>query len=372
MGVYSRGGTYWMSYMIGGEQKRESCQTSNKRDAEERYAARITAIKEGRFFDIQKVELIIFKEFADRYIEEHSKINKKSWEDDVCGLKDLKAEFGEKYLQDIKTADIVKFKAKQTQKISGHKRITKVATINRKLTLLKAILNKAIEWDALKGPSPAAKVTLFKENNTRDRFLNREELENLYAQCNGELLHILKVAVHTGLRQGEIMGLTWKDIDINRKLIYVRRSNKSSYSTKSSKNRVVPMNDIVLKVFLSILKQPDSDFIFDNTHRNGFLAALVRAKITDFKFHDLRHTFASNLVMAGVPINTIRELLGHSTINMVLRYAHLAPDHKSDSVEKLITILSQSNKISEPAVLYKVVNRRKIKSYKIRGAVAKW
>lgn len=132
------------------------------------------------------------------------------------------------------------------------------------------------------------------------------------------------------------------------------------------------MNNIVREVFLSILKQPNSDFIFDNTHRNAFLAALKRAKITDFKFDDLRHAFASHLVMAGIPLNTIRELLGHSTINRVLRYAHLALDHKSDSVEKPSTILSQSCKISEPAVLYKVGNRRKLKSYKLRGAVAKW
>ena len=147
------------------------------------------------------------------------------------------------------------------------------------------------------------------------------------------------------------MGLTWKNIDVNRSLIYVRRSGKEAYSTKPSKNRVVPMNDIVREVFLSILKQPDSEYTFNNDHRNAFLKAVKTAKITDFKFHDLRHTFASYLVMAGVPLNTIRELLGHSTINMALRYSHLAPDHKSGSVEKLSTILSQSNKVSEPRVL---------------------
>jgi integrase len=346
--------------MINGEQKRESCQTSNKRAAEERFASRVTAIKEERFFEVKKIEPISFRDFANRFIEEHSKINKKSWRDDIFRLKDLMQAFGDKYLCDIKTEDIVKFKAKQTQKISKFKRMTKASTINRKLTLLKAILNKAIEWDALKGPSPAEKVSQFKENNTRDRFLNKEELENLYAACKGELLDLVKVAVHSGLRQGEIMGLMWKDIDVNRKLIYVRRSGKFAYSTKSSKNRVVPMNDIVRQVFLSILKQPDSDFIFKNTHRNGFLAALKKAKITDFRFHDLRHTFASYLVMAGVPLNTVRELLGHSTINMVLRYSHLAPDHKSESVEKLSTILSQKDKISEPRVLYDVVSNIKI------------
>jgi len=221
---------------------------------------------------------------------------------------------------------------------------------NRKLALLKAILNKAIEWDVLKDTNPAKKVSLFKENNTRDRFLAKEELENLYAECKGELLHIVKVAVHTGLRRGEIMGLTWKDVDINRKLIYVRRSGKFAYSTKSSKNRVVPMNDVVREVFLSILKQPNSDFIFNNTHRNAFKEAMRRAKITNFRFHDLRHTFASYLVMAGVPLNTVRELLGHSNINMALRYSHLAPGHKSDAVEKLVTILSQSKKDLEPSV----------------------
>src|SRR3989338_2734628 len=339
-----------MSYVVNGMRKRESCQTSNKRAAEERYAARVTAIKEERFFDIKKVEPTTFREFANRYVEEHSKINKKSWEHDVFRLKDLLAEFGDKYLHEIKTEHIVKFKAKQTQKISRLNRVTKASTINRKLALLKAILNKAIEWDVLKDTNPAKKVTLFKENNTRDRFLAKEELESLYAKCTGEVLHIVKVAVHTGLRRGEILGLVWKDIDVSRKLIYVRCAGKFAYSTKSSKNRVVPMNDIVWKVFLSILKQPNFDFIFDNTHRNAFKEAVKRAKIMDFRFHDLRHTFASYLVMAGVPLNTVRELLGHSNINMALRYSHLAPGHKSDAVEKLVTILSQSKKDSGSSV----------------------
>lgn len=372
MGVFLRGKTYWMSYMANGEQKRESCLTSNKRHAEERFASRVTAVKEGRFFEIKKVESITFRDFANRYIEEHSKINKKSWKNDIFRLTDLMAEFGDTYLHEIKTIDIVKFKAKQTQKISKFKRLTKVSTINRKLTLLKAILNKAIEWDILKELNPAAKVSQFKENNTRDRYLSKEEVEKVYAQSSGELLNLVKVAVHTGLRQGEIMGLSWKDIDINRKLIYVRRSGKGAYSTKSSKNRVVPMNEIAREVFLSILKQPNTDFIFNNNHRNGFKTALKRAKIHDFRFHDLRHTFASYLVMAGVPLNTIRELLGHSTINMVLRYSHLTPHHKADSVEKLSTILAQPNRISEPAVLYKIASRDQTISYKSQGAVAKW
>ena len=360
MGVYLRGSTYWMSYVVNGRQLRESCQTSNKRAAEERYAARVAAIKEERFFDIKKVEPITFREFANRYLEEHSKINKKSWEHDVYRLKDLLAEFGDKYLHEIKTEHIVKFKAKQTQKISRLNRTTKASTINRKLALLKAILNKAIEWDVLKDTNPAKKVSLFKENNTRDRFLAKEELENLYAECTGELLNIVKVAVHTGLRRGEIMGLTWRDVDVNRKLIYVRRSGKFAYGTKSSKNRVVPMNDVVREVFLSILKQPSSDFVFNNTHRNAFKATVKRAKIADFKFHDLRHTFASYLVMAGIPLNTIRELLGHSSINMVLRYSHLAAGHKSEAMEKLVTILSQKEERPKSSILEKSASNVKI------------
>lgn len=112
---------------------------------------------------------------------------------------------------------------------------------------------------------------------------------------------------------------------------------------------------------MSILKQPNSEYIFNNDHRNKFLTAIEKAKIADFKFHDLRHTFASYLVMAGVPLNTIRELLGHSTINMVLRYSHLTPDHKSDSMEKLSTILA--GKISEPAVLYKIFKKKNQKGF---------
>lgn len=342
MGVFLRHSTYWMSYTANGIRHRESCNTSNKREAEQRLASRITAVTEGRFFDIKKTTPVLFKDFVNRYIAEHSKINKKSWEHDLFRLRDLMVSFGGRYLHEITVADIAKFKAQQMQtKALRLGRPICTATINRKLALLKAILNKAVDWEVLED-NPCRKIKLFRENNTRDRFLSREEFNRLLTECKGELLQLVTIAVHTGLRKGEIMGLKWNDIDVTRKLIYVRRSGKFAYSTKSSKNRVVPMNDVVCNTFLSILKHPDSDYIFDNTHRNAFKTALKRSKIEDFRFHDLRHTFASYLAMASVPINTIKDLLGHSTINITMRYSHVTPEHKAASVEKLGTILTQS------------------------------
>jgi integrase len=148
------------------------------------------------------------------------------------------------------------------------------------------------------------------------------------------------LALNTGLRRGELLRLQWHDVDLERRLLTVRGED-----AKTGQTRHVPLNSeaaAVATVWKSISEADGHVFgSSDNSKplsyiRKAWTGVLEAAGVVSFRFHDLRHTFASNLVMAGVDINTVRELLGHKSIAMTLRYAHFAPEHKAAAVETLI------------------------------------
>jgi integrase len=144
------------------------------------------------------------------------------------------------------------------------------------------------------------------------------------------------LSVNTGLRRGELLGLLWTDIDLQEKLLTVRGA-----AAKSGNTRYVPLNDEAMTLLKDWQKESiEAKRVFPVTtsFKTAWGALLERAKVTHFRWHDLRHNFASRLVQAGVPLNTVRELLGHGSLAMTLRYAHLAPNQTRDAVAKLIQI----------------------------------
>ena len=153
--------------------------------------------------------------------------------------------------------------------------------------------------------------------------------------------HVLFARLNTGLRRGELLQLQWGDVDLHRRLLTVRGEG-----AKTGQTRHVPLNSEivgVLKTWAPCSGEP-SGFVLSGRDatvpltgaRKAWRGVLREARISSFRFHDLRHTFASKLAMAGVDLNTVRELLGHRKISMTLRYAHLAPEHKADAVERLV------------------------------------
>lgn len=144
---------------------------------------------------------------------------------------------------------------------------------------------------------------------------------------------LVLLALNTGLRRGELLSLCWKDVDLPSRMLTVRAEH-----AKSGRQRHVPMNDEAFRVLTQWLQQSDEGvgrLFAVRDVKTAWGGVLASAKISDFRFHDLRHHFASRLVMAGVDLNTVRELLGHSDISMTLRYAHLGPDHLAAAVAKL-------------------------------------
>ena len=190
--------------------------------------------------------------------------------------------------------------------------------------------------------NPAKPIKMLKENNRRVRFLTEEEIERLLSSCSGYLNDVVHVALNTGMRKGEILGLRWEHVDFNLGMIHVA-------DRKNSESRDIPMNEILVETFEALegRADPGQESVFFNPKtgkpyddvKKSFRAALNEAGINDFRFHDLRHTFASHLVMNGCDLMTLKELLGHKDISMTMRYAHLSPDHKRLAVKKMENVL---------------------------------
>lgn len=158
------------------------------------------------------------------------------------------------------------------------------------------------------------------------------------------LTPIVLLAMNTGLRRGELFQLMWRDVDMDRAMLAVRGEG-----AKSGRTRHVPLNTEAVEVLRTWGRRDDHCLVFpgDEEHpmvtlKTAWLRVAAAAKLVDFRFHDLRHHFASRLVQAGVDLNTVRELLGHSDFGLTLRYAHLAAENKAAAVALLARPVSGS------------------------------
>ena len=245
-------------------------------------------------------------------------------------------------------------------------------TINRDVTALKACLSKAVEWEVL-DQNPLQKLRPIRTDKlSRARYLTAEEeqalrqalhdrneqlcqqrisgndwrrqrhiaeLPDLSARMFADYLQPMTLlTLNTGLRRGEALQLRWTDVDLVQRKIVIRGDN-----AKSGRTRYVPLNDEALSTLQHWRSSTElAEWVFPGYNgarltsiKTSWKGVLKSAAIVDFRWHDLRHHFASRLVMKGVDLNTVRELLGHSDLSMTLRYAHLSPEHKADAVAKL-------------------------------------
>jgi integrase len=182
--------------------------------------------------------------------------------------------------------------------------------------------------------NPAARVQTAKPNNVLVRYLTEKQEENLLAALPERFRPIVRTAVHTGLRQGELLRLSWQDLDWNVGVITI-------HETKAGERRRVPMNSVVLGLFSELketMQPASSDHVFPHYLRylrRAFDRAVKQACLAPFRFHDLRHTFASRLAMRGANDRTLMALGGWKSPTMLTRYAHLSPAHLWQAVESL-------------------------------------
>ena len=404
MALYKRGDNWYIDFTFHGQRIREMIGPSRK-GAEKVIAKRKAEIAENKFLDKRKEpDPVKFYDFAKEYLQ-WSNANKKptSYRRDLSLMRQLNKEFETKAIQEITTWQIEKYKAKRKEEINRpgavmgsfkrerkdgsqeeiwyvdyrgpqgdkvrkiigpskkdaeayfakSKATTQPATVNRELALLKHMYSKAIEWGRYE-ENPAKKVKLLKGEVKRVRFLMPDDVQKLLSNCADHLKPIVTVAVHTGMRKGELLSLNWDQVNFEQGII-------SLLDTKNHERRDIPINETV-KATLTGLERKGS-YVFSAEDggsfgdvRRSFETALRRSGIQDFRFHDLRHTFASNLVMESVDIMTVKELMGHKDLTMTLRYTHLAPNHKTKAVNILDRVLSLNP--PQSAVSQKVVSLR--------------
>ena len=328
MSVRKRGDNYFIDYYVNGRRVREMV-GSKKKQADAALSKRKVEVIEGKYFDKRRLRRISFNELADMFIELHSRVNKKKMvaKRDENLIANLKTTFGGKYLHEITPMVIERYKAMRRETVAP-------ATVNRELACLKCMFNKAIQWEKF-DDNPVRKVQLFKEDNQRLRYLGLDEMKNVIDACQVNLKPIVIVALNTGMRKGEILSLTWDNVDLEHGIIYL-------LNTKNSEKREVFLNQVVRETLSTLTHHETSPYVFHKPDgvpykdvRKYFETTMKKCGIINFRFHDLRHTFASQLVMSGIDIKTVQELMGHKSIEMTLRYSHLSPDHKKRAVEVL-------------------------------------
>jgi len=178
-------------------------------------------------------------------------------------------------------------------------------------------------------------MPLFKENNVNLRILSNEEFQKLYNNSSESLKSFLTVAVNTGMRPSEILNLKWEEVNFKQGYVLVSNS-------KNNESRNIPMNENLKDTLLRLNNELNLEYVFSHKDgepiksvKHGFWSALRRSGINHCRIYDLRHTFASNLVMAGVDIVTVKELMGHKDISMTMRYSHPTPEHKKQAINRL-------------------------------------
>ncbi len=296
------------------------------------------------------------------WVQEHTKSGSAT----VDALKSVWGSLYNRELRSLSAFDVERIKSKRLK--AGRK----PATVNRDLDRIRGVLSKAVDWTFLmehplrsvkraKGvdDSRVRYLSPDEEAALRDALAQREAMRrvqrdsgNAWREARGVeslpawpadgftdyMMPMVLVALNTGMRRGELFSLDWSSVNLQLALVTVTAGN-----AKSRKARHIPLNAEAVDVLTRWQKQTGRVGLVFPSPEGGRLTnvnkawdgIVTAAELVDFRFHDLRHDFASKLVMAGVDLNTVRELLGHADITMTLRYAHLAPDKLAEAVARI-------------------------------------
>lgn len=367
--------TYYLFYRINGKQVNFKIGTYPEitpTQARDLAKAKLGDVANG--IDVQEVkkeakrQTIIAKQaklslyLEQRYLPWLETRNPKTSDKIIKEIKRAFPNYLEKQLSQIHAWDIEKWRIEK--KKSG----MSLSTINGYVNTLKGALSRAVEWNVIESHD-LNKVKSFKVDNAVVRYLNDVEEKSLrdalkardkrikVERENGNLFRqqrhypllpelrnfnycdylepLVLLAMNTGMRRGELLSLEWINVDLEQKYLTVIAGN-----SKSGKGRHIPLNNEALTALNNWqLDQNNHGYVFKGAEnkpltdiKKSWSNLLKQAEVNDFRFHDLRHHFASKLVMVGVDLNTVRELMGHSDLKMTLRYAHLAPEHKAKAV----------------------------------------
>lgn len=337
--LVNRNGTLYTDfYDPSGRRIRVSLKTREEKLALLRLKKMQTEAYEKGYFEMKRPVRMLFSELANKVLEYAKERNKRYKKVYVPAMKTLVGFFGKKFLHEVTPRLITQYQDQRKQEISA-------INANTAVKILRRAFNLAIQWGYVNF-NPTKGIEFFREAKRKPRFLSIEEINRLLNYCNGYLKEMVLLALHTGMRKGEILGLNWNNADLRNRLIVLEK-------TKNNEIREIPMSNVVYDMLLVKYREKIRDseeYVF--TKKDGkpysgiksFGKVLEIAGIKKFRFHDLRHTYASQLVMADVDILTVKELMGHKDIKTTLIYAHLAPKRKREAIEKLEVHLKKTEK----------------------------
>jgi integrase len=303
--------------------------------AREFESKRMREVREGRSY-----QEIGFEDFAKMFLKLHAS-RLKSQKFYEWTIKVLVRHFGSKPLSHIGVKEVQEFAVMRRSKVSP-------ATTNRSLGVLKTMFNRAIDWGYVM-ENPVRRVKMERERNRREYFLSADQAAELLKAVPRPIHPIVVAALHTGGRRSELLNLDWEDVDLRSNTIHFR-------DTKGGGDRAVPVDRTLGSVLRALPSRLAGGPVFlgrsgrltRDELRSGFEKGVKKAGLPGLRFHDLRHSYASFLARAGVPLNTIRELLGHRTLEMTLRYSRLSPDHKREAVTVLDQLLRKRSPQKSP------------------------
>jgi len=312
MAIFKKRGRWWIGYRANGKRHREPIGESYTL-AKEVLAKRTAEAAERKHFPARVANAVLFSVFADKFWTLHgSRLASKSWRGMLDRIKD---QFGSQRIADITPADVQRFYNELAARTSP-------STANRSLTLLRLVFNRARLWGDFFGVNPCSGVRREREAAHRLRYLSTDEINSLLSVAHPRLYPLLVASLHTGMRQGELLALAWQNVSLERDMLYILKS-------KSGKPREIPLTGKLRDVLLSLVPKPEGP-VFELPFimlRRYFDKALKAAAITGFRWHDLRHSFASHFLMRTNDLPALQKLLGHSSPAMTLRYAHLSQGH---------------------------------------------
>lgn len=308
--------------------------------------------------------IVTLRDFIDHRLEDHLRTHNKAWRDTLGRLRRSWAKLLDKPMSEITPWEV------ERERAARLKAGVSIGTCNRDLVALKSALSRALAWDLIDvhpltkvkpKSDPHSGVVRYlgsiegdpHEERRLRKALAARDAEAIEARARtvqgGRAQHadlaliapdgfadhltpMVLMAMNTGLRLGELTAVTWADVDLKRKLLTVQ----AGYA-KSGKARHIPLNSEAVDALRRWKRQNAKGRLFQvGIIKTSWSALLKRARIRNFRFHDLRHHFASRLVQSGVDLNSVRALLGHADLAMTLRYAHLAPSNTAEAVERLV------------------------------------
>jgi integrase len=338
--LYRRGRIWWVTYYASGTRVQETTRATNKREAEKFLALRVSEVERNVY--VKPVHATL-GELWERYLA-NAKLRKRSWKRDVQMYGHLERFFGSVKLASIGPLGVEKYQQSRIREVAP-------ATVNRETGLLKHMFSMAERWQMHSGSNPVKLVKFLPEDNLQFQTVSEEDEQKLLAAAPPYLRELILFLLNSGLRCGDLFKLTWQEVDLEQRRI-------KFIMEKTRRGLEVPLNDTAYEILVARRAVRHGEYVFYNVATGdrfkdvklGLKSTLKRAGLSGITFHTFRHTFASRLTRSGVDLVTVKEIMGHSTINTTMRYAHSNYETKARAVamlgrgDKVVTVVPRGLK----------------------------